>query len=231
MPQENMQPVGLHFCNRVWRSLAKPRPDAPMQWRPAPEAVLLLYYHDIFYNYKDKSTIKVWHGSFINNKEKHIIKHSHKDSGHMSYSKIIIHFVFVTHLRGRTIYIEHEKELYAYILGIVKKLGARLIRIGGMPDHVHMITELPTKLSVAEFARIVKQSSSVWLKGNVNFPEWDGWADGYSAFSCSANELSRVVEYVREQKEHHKKVSLRDEYINFLNSMGIEYDEKYLPLH
>ena len=44
MPQEDMQPVGLHFCNRVWRSLAKPRPDSPMQWRPAPEAVLFSYY-------------------------------------------------------------------------------------------------------------------------------------------------------------------------------------------
>ncbi len=161
--------------------------------------------------------------------EKHI--HTYRQAKVMSYSKIIIHFVFVTHSRERTIFTEHEKELYSYILGIVKRLGVRLIRIGGMPDHIHMITELPTKLSVSDFARTVKQSSSVWLKGNVNFPKWNGWAEGYSAFSCSAHDYNRVVEYVKRQKEHHQKVSLKDEYINFLNEMGIEYDEKYLPLH
>lgn len=148
----------------------------------------------------------------------------------MSYSKIIIHLVFVTHSRERTITIDHEKELYSYILGTVRKLDARLIRIGGMPDHVHIIAELPTKLSVSDFARTVKQSSSVWLKGNMNFPMWNGWAEGYSAFSCSAHDMNKVIEYVKCQKEHHKRVSLKDEYINFLNSMGIKYDEKYLPL-
>lgn len=149
----------------------------------------------------------------------------------MSYSKIIIHFVFVTHSREQTITPGHEKELYAYIMGIIKRLEARLIRIGGMPDHLHILTELPTKLSAAEFARTVKQSASLWLKGNTNFPKWSGWAEGYSAFSCSAHNINKAIEYVKNQKEHHKKISLRDEYMNFLKSTGIEYDEKYLPVN
>ena len=148
----------------------------------------------------------------------------------MSYSKIILHFVFVTHSRERTIIPEHEKEFYAYIMGIITKLDARLIRVGGMPDHIHILAQLPTKLSVAEFARTVKQSTSLWLKDNANFPGWNGWAEGYSAFSCSAYNISRAVEYIKRQKEHHKKISLQDEYINFLKSTGIEYDEKYLPI-
>ena len=149
----------------------------------------------------------------------------------MSYSKIIIHFVIVTHLREQTINSEHENELYVYINGIINKLEARLIRIGGMPDHLHIITELPTKISVAEFARTVKQSTSLWLKNNKNFPKWKGWAEGYSAFSCSAHNIKRITEYVRTQKEHHKKISLTDEYINFLKATGIEYNEKYLPIN
>lgn len=147
----------------------------------------------------------------------------------MSYTKNIIHIVFGTHLRKPSIAVEHERELYAYVLGITRNLGSHLYRIGGMPDHLHIVADISSKISLTEFVKTIKQSSSAWMKANHDFPLWDGWAEGYAAFSCSADDFSDVVEYVKGQKEHHKKVSFRDEYRKFLDDTGIKYDERYLP--
>ena len=100
--------------------------------------------------------------------------------------------------------------------------------IGGMPDHVHIIVEIPPTISVADFVKILKRRSSVWLKEQSDFPDWESWAVGYAAFTCSANNISRVVEYAKRQKEHHRTTSFREEYIKFLNACGIEYNELFV---
>ena len=147
----------------------------------------------------------------------------------MSFIKSTHHIVFSTKYREETINIENERELYAYIMGIINNLGGFLYRIGGMPDHIHILVDVPATKSLSDFVKTIKQSSSLWMKNNTKFPKWRGWEDGYGAFSYSKNELQNVVEYIKSQKEHHKRFSFIEEYRAWLIEMGISQDVPYFP--
>lgn len=139
----------------------------------------------------------------------------------MSYCKLIYHLVFPTYRRGNDIPEAYERELYAYMLGVMRNLGAYVFRIGGMPDHVHIIVEIPAKISVSDFVRIVKCSTSAWLKRQEHFPEWKGWAEGYAAFTCLYNNVKTHVAYVMGQKTHHRKASFQEECERLWTEHGI----------
>ena len=147
----------------------------------------------------------------------------------MSHTKLIYHLVFGTKNRKMTITQEYDRKLYAYMYGTMKNDKAHVHWIGGMPDHVHVVVEIPPVISVADFVKVLKRRSGVWLKEQPEFPDWEGWAEGYAAFSCSADDLSRVVDYAKRQKEHHCVSTFREEYIKFLQECGLDYDEQYLP--
>ena len=146
----------------------------------------------------------------------------------MSYQRLIYHLVFSTHMREGTIEESHERELYTYMLGTMRNLGAHVYRIGGMPDHVHIILSIPAKTAISDFVRDLKTASSVWTKGCPSFPRWRGWSDGYGAFSCSFNDLTAVVDYVKNQKEHHRKTSFSEEFKQLLVQHNIQFNEIYL---
>jgi len=54
------------------------------------------------------------------------------------------------------------------------------------------------------------------------------WQRGYGAFTVSQSNVEKVQDYIARQKEHHRKKSFRDEFKEFLEMNGIEYDERYL---
>uniref|UniRef100_A0AB33JKE5 IS200/IS605 family transposase n=4 Tax=unclassified Prevotella TaxID=2638335 RepID=A0AB33JKE5_9BACT len=147
----------------------------------------------------------------------------------MAYTKLLYHIVFSTKQRQPTIVLEYERELYAYIMGIIAQAEGHLYRIGGMPDHIHIIADIPSKISLSDFVKRLKQGSSNWLAANPHFPHWNRWEESYGAFTYAYNDLQEVVDYVRNQKEHHKKVSFTEEYRKLLDDFGIEYDERYIP--
>lgn len=147
----------------------------------------------------------------------------------MSYTKNVYHLIFGTHKRERTINAEHEQELYSYLAGIVKAKGGFVYAINGMPDHVHMVCDIPVTLSVADFMKSLKQSSSKWMRETGLFPQWSGWAEGYAEFTCSFYSMQRVIDYVRNQKKHHAKMTFGDELRVIFNQLGIQYDERYMP--
>ena len=91
-----------------------------------------------------------------------------------------------------------------------------------MPDHVHILCDIPPKMAVADFVKILKSESSKFLKDCKDFPLWRGWSEGYGAFSVSASLRDRVCNYISNQKIHHSKVTFDDEYNTFLEAAGIE---------
>ena len=126
----------------------------------------------------------------------------------------------------------NERDLYAYIMGICSSLNAKLIRIGGMPDHIHMLVSVPPSLAVAEFVRRIKFSTGTWLKDRKNqFPNFDGWGEGYAAFSYSLKDIPHVKSYIKNQKEHHRKVTFAEEYKRWLLENGVsEADLRYIDM-
>ena len=128
-----------------------------------------------------------------------------------------------------TIKQDHVNELYAYITGIIKNKNSHLYRINGVENHLHILTDMHPSIAPADFMREVKASSSLWMKNSMLFPSFIGWEEGYGSFTCSYKDLIRLIEYIKTQVEHHKKVTFEEEYRKILLESGITPDEKYFP--
>ena len=146
----------------------------------------------------------------------------------MSYRQILYHIVFGTKHRQLTITEEHSKELYSYIWGIVKNKNGKLFRINGVEDHIHILSDLHPSIALADFIKDIKISSAIWMKNSGNFPNFDAWAEGYGAFTCSVKERQRIIDYIINQKEHHKTIDFLEEFKLLLAEHEIEFDERYL---
>ena len=145
----------------------------------------------------------------------------------MSYTHLVYHIVWRTYRSLPTINQEHERELYAYIMGYVTNHNAKLFRIGGMPDHIHMLLSIPPTIAVSEFMRGLKFATNSWMKNNTKFPLFSGWGEGYAAFSYSKEQIPVVKHYIMNQKEHHKVTTFAEEYRKFILDNGGTIDERY----
>lgn len=141
----------------------------------------------------------------------------------MSHISLTYHIIWRTHRSERTISEEHERDLYAYIMGICNAKKCHLYRINSMPDHLHLCLEVHPTIAMSEFVQVVKQESSRWLKEHREwFPRFDGWGNGYAAFTYSVKERPVVIEYIKNQKVHHHKATFREEHENLLREFGLD---------
>lgn len=148
----------------------------------------------------------------------------------MSHISLTYHIIWRTHKSERTIFEDRERDLYNYIFGICKQLNCHLYRINSMPDHVHMCVEVHPTLSLSDFMRTIKKQTSVWIKNNKSlFPCFDGWGNGYAAFTYSAEERNVIIEYIKKQKEHHKRLTFKEEYEFFMKKYQLDLEkDKFL---
>lgn len=113
----------------------------------------------------------------------------------MSTVKSLYHIVINTKNREMTIPEESKRELYAYMYGIIKNSGCTLIRMNGIPNHIHLLVDLSSQLSLSQFMHNLKRSSSIWAKKRSDlFPDFVGWGKEYYAFSCSMGQKDAIVE-------------------------------------
>jgi REP element-mobilizing transposase RayT len=112
--------------------------------------------------------------------------------------------------------------------GLINNKNCHLYRINGMQDHLHILTSLHPTLCLSKFVKDIKISSSKWIKENRIFPRFKNWQDGYGAFTVSYGHKDRVIRYIINQQQHHRKKTFIEEYRGLLEEMGIEFDEKYL---
>ncbi|HVT82222.1 MAG TPA: IS200/IS605 family transposase [Phycisphaerae bacterium] len=142
--------------------------------------------------------------------------------------KLYVHVVFSTKHREPMIVPEVEQKLHAYMTGIVKGNGCKLVRIGGMPDHVHLLVLLSKNLALADFLQVTKKESSKWIK--TQYPSLDQfrWQDGYAGFSVSESAVDTCIRYIDNQKEHHAKLTFQQELLMLLQKHNVEYDERYM---
>ena len=146
-----------------------------------------------------------------------------------SYRQILYHLIFRTKDGNKTLVPEHSRELYAYMLGIIKNKNCFLYRINDMEDHIHILCDLHPTIALADYVRDIKTSSSIWLKQSGKFSDFIGWADGYAALTYAWKDKEMIVNYIKNQQEHHKIESFNDELRRLLKEHGIEIDEKFFP--
>ena len=145
-----------------------------------------------------------------------------------SYTNLIYHIVFSTKDRKPVISPERQGRLYEYIGGTIRGLGGILLAINGMTDHLHLLAKLRPDKSLSDVLRDLKSNSSGWM--HDVFPELSqfSWQRGYAAFSVSESHIEKVRRYIAGQKQHHRRISFRVEFIKFLVANGIEYDERFI---
>jgi len=118
--------------------------------------------------------------------------------------------------------------LLQYIVGIIQNQGHKVLSIGGTADHIHVLFGFRPTQSLSALMQIVKRDSSVWINQNKLTRGRFSWQEGYGAFSYSKSQLTKVIDYIEKQEEHHKKRSFTDEYKKILQDFGIEYDDNYI---
>jgi putative transposase len=145
-----------------------------------------------------------------------------------SFKQIYYQIVFGTKYRKPTIAEEHCEELYKYIWGVIENKNCKLYRINGVEDHIHIFCDLHPTLALADLIKDIKVASNLWMKESGKFPDFTSWQDGYGAFTYNIRERDKIIDYVKKQKEHHKKETYYDEFKRLLIENGIEFDEKYM---
>jgi len=145
-----------------------------------------------------------------------------------TFTQIYYHIVFSTKDRVPALTADKRENLFRYTWGILKNKDCHLYRIGGVEDHIHVLTSLHSTVALADLVRDIKVSTSAWIKDNGVFSKFTHWQDGYGAFTVSHDDKDAVIEYIKGQPEHHKKVSFGDELRGLLVKFGVEFDEKYL---
>jgi len=144
-----------------------------------------------------------------------------------TYTQILYQIVFSTRSHENTLAMKELEKLYHYIFGILKNKKCFLYKIGGVENHIHVIMSLHPTVALSGLMKDIKLATSDWIKKERIFPYFNGWQDGYGAFTYSIDAKERLIEYVNNQVEHHKKKTFREEYKELLKEHGIDYDERY----
>jgi len=145
-----------------------------------------------------------------------------------SLSKLYVHLIFSTKYRLPLLLDSFRSRFHDYLGGILRELEVPAIEMNSEPDHVHILFVQSRTMCLAEIVQEVKRSSSIWLKKVDSSLENFYWQKGYGAFSVSESLLEQIQIYIRNQREHHRKISYQEEYRDWLHQYRIEYDERYV---
>ncbi len=145
-----------------------------------------------------------------------------------TYTQVRIHIIFSTKNRKPLIPEIHRQEVERYMAGICSALNQKLLAIYCMPDHTHVLVGLRPDITISEFVQKLKANSSRF----INQKEWMqnkfSWQKGFGAFSYAKSQTKTVIDYILNQKEHHKKKSFEKEYVDFLKKFEVDYNPKYV---
>ncbi len=145
-----------------------------------------------------------------------------------TYTQIYLQVVFAAQGRASVIPNAHKEELHKFITGVVTNRGQKLIAINSMPDHVHLLVGLKPDCALSDLVRDVKAASSKlinerdWVAGRF------AWQEGFGAFSYSHSQLDDVIRYIANQELHHAKKTFAEEYREFLERFGVDFDPRYV---
>jgi REP element-mobilizing transposase RayT len=144
------------------------------------------------------------------------------------YLCVNLHMVWSTKNRRRLIHPQWADRLHAYLGSIARARNGKLIEVNSEPDHVHLYVSMPSTISIADLINAFKSNSTRWIRQTFPNRRWFSWQEGYAAFSVSRSQEQAVIEYIRNQHEHHKGQDFQQELLELLRRHGIAYDPRYV---
>ena len=145
-----------------------------------------------------------------------------------TYTSLHYHLTFSTNNREPWIAQEIEDRVWAYIGGVVRTHKMTAIQIGGIEDHIHALIMAPPTVSPSQIAQYLKGDSSKWIHEEFLKLRGFAWQNGYGGFTLSKSQIPEVVKYIKNQREHHRKKTFQEEYLELLQKHGVDYDERCL---
>jgi REP element-mobilizing transposase RayT len=145
-----------------------------------------------------------------------------------TYTQITYQIVFCTKYRKKVLTSPNRNELFKFIWGVLKNKKCKLYRINGVEDHIHILTHLHPSVSLSDLVKDIKISSSIYIKENYLFPDFKCWQPGYGAFTYGLKDRARLIEYVKNQEEHHRVKTSKDELKQTLLENEVSFEEQYL---
>ena len=145
-----------------------------------------------------------------------------------TYTQLYFHIVFAVKGRNNFISENWKDELYKYISGIIANKDQKLMIMNGMPNHIHLLIGTKPNCNLSDLIRDIKANSSKWINEkkftNFHFE----WQTGFGAFTVSQSGVPKVIEYIKNQEEHHRKKTFKEEYVEFLKAYQIDFQDEYL---
>ena len=145
-----------------------------------------------------------------------------------TYYQCYAHLVFAVKHRDCMIREMHREKIQKYICGIVNQDKCKVLCIYCNPDHTHILVGYRPSISISDLMRDIKSVSSKFINEQKIMRCHFNWQDGFGAFTCSHSQITSVSDYIKQQPEHHRKRTFREEYLLFLKKNNIEYDLQYL---
>lgn len=145
-----------------------------------------------------------------------------------TYTSLNYHVIFSTKNRIPWLTLEIEQRVWAFLGGIARKHKMTALQVGGVEDHIHALLMAPPTIAPCNIAKLLKGGSSLWIHDEFPWLRKFSWQDGYAAFTVSKSNIPDVVRYIQNQREHHRKKTFQEEYLEFLNVNQIEFDERYV---
>ena len=136
--------------------------------------------------------------------------------------------MFATKLREPLLKREVRERLWPYLGGIARENGMKAMAVGGVADHVHILLSLPATLSLSKAMQLLKDNSSKWIHETFSTLHQFSWQEGYGGFSIGISGVDETCAYIRDQEEHHRTKTYREEVITFLQRHGLCFDEAML---
>ncbi len=144
----------------------------------------------------------------------------------MSAVTAIYHLVINTYCREMTLPEQSSEILYNYIAATIRNKNCHVYEINGIENHIHILLSLRADVRLSDLVRDIKLSSSNWIKiHQASFPMFSGWGKEYGAFTYALRDKDMVANYIKRQREHHRRQTFEDEYKHLLSNAGIEWNE------
>ncbi|MBL9154432.1 MAG: IS200/IS605 family transposase [Verrucomicrobiales bacterium] len=150
-----------------------------------------------------------------------------------TYTDITYHIVFGTKNREPVLAKARRDDLFRFVWGLLQRRDCHLYRIGGVEDHIHLLTSLHPAVALADLVKDIKITSSAWIKGERIFPHFSAWQEGYGAFTVAAEARPALIEYIKGQEEHHAHAPGAEDFVaelrRLVEAAQLEWKPQYLP--
>ncbi len=144
------------------------------------------------------------------------------------FTQMYVQMVFAVKNRDAVLHKGIRKRVFEYMSGIISDMKHKSIIINGVSNHVHIFIGLHPTVSISDTVKEVKRGTSLFINNERLCLGNFAWQEGYGSFTYSRSQLNNVYNYILNQEQHHKKVTFKDEYIDFLRKFEVEYDERIL---